>query len=195
VASRRRGEPKTWRAGDVSLRVSVAGVRSRKRLSTNHHPPTTIHVDILSSALFSLFLLACAAGLMVLHVRAWRVAQRSPLGDREREYRSTQYRRRMQTSAMLGLLAVAIFAGSFITEPPLAVLLFWAAVLVVLGWVALLAVADMVATKLHFGRLQQHNLVEQAKLQAEVRRVRGNGRAKDEGGRTRDEGGGRKAEG
>jgi hypothetical protein len=142
---------------------------------------------------------------MLLHVRTWRVAQRSLLGDREREYRSVQYRRRMQTSAMLGLLAVAIFAGSFLTEPPLAVLLFWAAVLVVLGWIALLAVADMVATRLHFGRLQQHYLVEQAKLQAEIRRirsVRGNGRAKEGGGRgkgeqgrRKDEGGGRKAEG
>lgn len=126
---------------------------------------------------------------MLWHVRAWRVAQRSPLEEREREYRWVQYRRRMQTSAMLGLLAVAIFAGSFITGPPLAVLVFWAAVLVMLGWVTLLAAVDIVATKLHFGRLQQQYLLEQAKLQTELRRIRtarsnGKAEAKTEGENT-----------
>jgi hypothetical protein len=144
-------------------------------------------VDIFSSALVSLFLLVCAAGLMLLHVRTWRSVQRLPLDDRERNYRWTQYRRRMQTSAMLGLLAIAIFGGSLITGPPLAILLFWAAVLVVVCWMALLAVVDMVSTKLHFGRLEQHYVLEQAKLQAEMRRIRairGNGKAvaKNEGG-------------
>ena len=53
----------------------------------------------------------------------------------------------MQSSVMLGLLAVAIFVGQWIDSPPLAplvVVLFWAGTLVILMWVALLALADIV---------------------------------------------------
>ena len=127
----------------------------------------------------SRFLLLSAAGLMVLHVRAWRRAQRQPLEPRELDYRRRQFRRRMQTSTLLGVLAVAVLVGPLITEPPLLVLAFWGAVLVVVLWVLLLAAADALATRLHFTRLRDDYLIEQAKLQAEIRRlraIRGNGR-------------------
>jgi Na+/H+ antiporter NhaD/arsenite permease-like protein len=137
-------------------------------------------VDILSSALVSVFLLICTAGLMTLHVRTWRKAQRQELEADGLDYRRRQFRRRVQTSALLGLLAVAIFVGPFITGPPVVVFAFWGVVLLVVCWVALLAVVDVIATKIHFDRLREKYLVEQAKLQAELRRLqatRGNGRA------------------
>jgi hypothetical protein len=128
-------------------------------------------VDILSSALMSLLLFGSAAGLMAWHVRVWRRAQRQELDDRELDHHYRQYRRRMQTSALLGLLAVAILVGSFITGPPLVVTIFWIGALLVACWVVLLAMADVLATKFHFGRLKANYLVEQAKLQAELRRL------------------------
>ena len=129
-----------------------------------------------------MFLLLCATGLMISHLRTWRRLQQGELEAEEFDYHRRQFRRRTQTSGLLGLLAVAIFVGRLIltTGPPLLVLIFWIGVLLVLGWMALLALVDIWATKHHFGRLRQTYLIEEAKLQAELRRIRaarGNGKA------------------
>ena len=137
-------------------------------------------MNVYSSAAVSLFLLLCAAGLMMLHVRTWRRAQQREMDAEEEDYRRRQYFRRMQTSTMLGTLAVAVFVGQWVTRPLWLGLIYWGGVLLVLAWVGLLAVADMLATKYYFGRLRDEHLVEQAKLQAELRRIkaaRGNGKA------------------
>ncbi|MBN2584051.1 MAG: hypothetical protein JXL80_13380 [Planctomycetes bacterium] len=138
-------------------------------------------MDIGSSILVSSLLLLAAVGLMVSHLRAWRRAQEEPLEPEEFDFRRRQFRRRIQTSAMLGLLAVGLFVGQLIPGPPMLVVLFWGVVLLVLGWMGLLALADIWATKHHFDRMRQSYLVEEAKLHAELRRVRavgGNGKAK-----------------
>jgi predicted lipid-binding transport protein (Tim44 family) len=141
-------------------------------------------MDIWSSALISLFLLLCAAGLMVSHVRTWRRVQSQQPEAAERDYHRRQFRRRMQTSAMLGVLAVGILLGRLLMSfgaPPLVIFLYWTGVILLVLWLALLAVADMLATKHYFGRLRQDYLIEQAKLQAEVRRIqaaRRNGKGK-----------------
>lgn len=117
---------------------------------------------------------------MTLHLRTWRRAQQREGEAEELDYRHRQFRRRMQTSALLGILAVAIFAGQWITGPLLLAFLFWGGVLLGVGWVGLLAAADIWATKHHFDRLRQTYLIEQAKLQAQIRRIqaaRGNGKA------------------
>ena len=119
---------------------------------------------------------------MTSHVRTWRRVRQRGLEADDYDYRRRQYRRRMQTSAMLGLLAVAILVGQLAAlriESRIFVFVYWGGVLLVVGWVGLLAVVDMLATKHHFGRLRQTYLVEQAKLQAELRRIRaarGNGK-------------------
>ena len=95
------------------------------------------------------------------------------MDDAERDYHRRQFRRRMQSSGMLGVLAVGIFLGQWIAEVarPAIVFIFWGGVALVVVWVALLAVADIVATKHHYGRLRQGVLIEQAKLQAQLRRM------------------------
>ena len=143
-------------------------------------------MDIYSLALISLFLLLAAGGLMTSHVHTWRAFQQEQLDPREFDYRRRQFRRRMQTSAMLAVLAVAMFIGHLLTlwlESWMFAVVFWGAVMLVLCWVGLLAAADVWATKHHFGRLRHECLVEQAKLQAELRRlqaVRGNGKKDSE---------------
>lgn len=120
---------------------------------------------------------------MLLHVRTWRRVRQQALQPDELDYHRRQYRRRMQASAMLGLTAVAVFVGqlgiSRIESTP-AVFAYWGAVLLMVGWVGLLAAADVLATRHHFTRLRQSYLVEQAKLHSEIRRMqatRGNGKA------------------
>jgi len=128
-------------------------------------------VDIWSSLAVSLFLLFCALGMMVMHVRGWRSVQAQGPEEDELGFRRRQFRRRMQSSAMLGLLAVAIFAGQLIKSPALAIA-FWGATLLLLVWVGLLAVGDILATKYHFGRVRRNYRIEQAKLEAELHRIR-----------------------
>jgi len=134
-----------------------------------------------SSALISSLLLLCAVGLMAMHVRTWRLARAGKPDAEELDYRYRQFRRRMQSSALLGLMAVAIFAGQWIpVAEVLLTCLFWGGVLLGLCWVGLLALADIWATKHYFGRLRQTYIIEQAKLHAQARRLqaaRGNGKA------------------
>lgn len=84
---------------------------------------------------------------------------------------------------MLGLTAVAVWVGQLVIsriDSKLVGSAYWGAVLLMVGWVGLLAAADVLATKHHFTRLRQTYLVEQAKLHAELRRIqaaRGNGKA------------------
>jgi MFS family permease len=158
-------------------------------------------MDDPSVALVSLFLLGFAAWLMISHVRSWKAYQLQDLDAEDFDFRRRQYRRRMQTSAMLGILAVALFVGRVLTEwlhSGWFAAVFWIAVILVVGWVGLLALVDAWATKHHFGRQHDRYMIERAKLQAEAHRIqsiRGNGKAGKgshgvlgEGRKTKDEG-------
>ena len=142
-------------------------------------------IDISSVIVVSVLLLLAAVGLMVSHVRSWRASQQAKLDAEEFDYRRRQFRRRMQTSAMLGVLAVAMLVGYLLTlwlGSRAFALAFWSAIILVVVWTCLLAVVDIWATKHYFGRLRHDSLVEQAKLRAEIRRIqafRGNGKGKN----------------
>jgi hypothetical protein len=138
-------------------------------------------MDIWSTILISLLLFLAALGLMYWHVQSWRRLQSADLGPSDLDFYRRQYRRRLQTSAMLGILAVDLLAGELLTfwiNSQLFFIIYWSATLILVVWMALLAVVDIWATKYHFGKLKQKYLLEQAKLNAEIRRVqavRGNG--------------------
>ncbi len=140
-------------------------------------------MDFLSSAAVSLFLLLCAAGLMWMHVRTWQGVKQQRATPEEIDYRYRQFRRRMQSSALLAVSAVAVFIGQWIPlQRVILAAVFWGGVVLLLVWVGLLALVDIWATKHYFGRLRQTYVIEQAKLQAEIRRIRamrGNGKAAD----------------
>jgi hypothetical protein len=172
------------RCGELLCLVAVAPqpVTDKRRVSRTLQMVLT-SMDFYTAVSVSALLLLAAAGLMVAHVRAWRAFREQELDAEEFDYRRRQFRRRMQTSAMLGLLAAALLAG-YVLGPWMGAgwfsLAFWGAVLGGVGWVLLLAAVDVWATKHHFGRLRHRCLVEQAKLEAEVRRIqalRGNGKA------------------
>ncbi len=112
---------------------------------------------------------------MAWHVRAWKRLQGAGIDPREQDFRRRQYRRRMQTSAMLGVLGVAIFIGQLLIAWPasrLFLVIYWSGVLALVLWMALLALADMAATGFYYSREKNNAVVEHAKLQGELRRAR-----------------------
>jgi hypothetical protein len=145
-------------------------------------------MDIGTVVVVSLLMLSAAVVLMVSHVRSWRACRQAELDAEEFEYRRRQYRRRMQTSAMLAVLAVAMLVGYVLTlwlGSKVFALAFWTGIILVVGWTCLLALVDIWATKHYFGRLRHDTMVEQAKLRAEIRRIqafRGNGKKDREPG-------------
>lgn len=142
-------------------------------------------MKLLASGSFALFLLLCAAGLMVWHVRAWRAQRQRKLEPEEREFFRRQFRRRMQTSTMLAIIAAALPVGPWIIQMadehreadwPKRGFAVWVAVLIgLLVWVGLLAVADIWASRHFFGRLRQRYWLEKTRLEAELRRIHGAG--------------------
>lgn len=139
-------------------------------------------MDLASTAAFSAFLLLSAGGLCLWHARTWRHFDRSLPEGEDRDFRYRQFRRRMQTSGMLGVLGLVILVGRLLIDwivPPIWITLWWIGVLVVLAWLTLLALVDIWATRHHFSRLRHHYLLEEVKLRAELERLRrreGNGR-------------------
>lgn len=125
-----------------------------------------------------------AGALLTSHLVAWRRLDSEPREPRDRDFRYRQLRRRVQSSAMIMLLALGLEAALWIKGPPWLYSTVLGLVLVLLFWVLLLAMADVVATKYHYGRIRQQYQLEQVKLQAELRRLKslranghGNGQA------------------
>lgn len=110
-------------------------------------------------------IIAVAAGLLAWHLHSWKAARDSNLTAGELKFAFEQYRRRMQTSAMLAAVGLSIGAGPWITAP-LAVLLYWLGVIVLILWIMLLAGADMLATRMHFSQIEAEHSVKQLKLHA-----------------------------
>jgi len=132
-------------------------------------------MELWISILLSAGLLACAAGMIAAHMRSWRKTRNDPAADAaEVDFRHRQFLRRVQTSGMLAVLAVAILVGHWMTQPLLphwGVLLYWAMVMGLVFWLALLALADVVATRTYYGRLHHQYQVQQLKLQLQARRI------------------------
>lgn len=138
-------------------------------------------MEFWTSLGFSLFLLLAAAVMMVWHIKVWRAVSRRTPDPRELDFHWRQFRRRLQCSAMLGFFGIAVFIGQWITGPPILVILFWGANLLIVAWLALLVVTDTIVTVHHFQGLRAECLVEQAKLKSEEKRLRAvgsNGKAR-----------------
>jgi hypothetical protein len=133
-------------------------------------------MELFIVILVSVSLLSIAAGMIFWHIRSWRSFQRQELDAGERNYRWRQFRRRMQMSVMLGLLAIAFPVGDILTSHATIdsagwLAFYWLGVIFLACWIVLLALVDMWATRHYFGRMDNRCFVEQIKLQAELRRI------------------------
>jgi hypothetical protein len=139
---------------------------------------------MFSSLLFAVVLLATSGLMISWHVISWRRKGHANLDERARDFYRRQYRRRMQTSAMIGFLGIAVAGGVWIREPRYA-LAYWGCVTIVVVWMGLLALADLLSTRAYFAQIRRDQLTEHASLQAELRRIRereGKGRAEEGAG-------------
>ncbi len=128
---------------------------------------------------FAAFLVAASALLLWHHQRVWQAAQTDDLDERDFDFRRRQYRRRMQASAMIGIVGVAVAASLIITDDILAGIL-WIAVLALVAWMLLLALADLVCSVYHYRQLRAEYTQEQVELKAKLKQIHrreGNGQA------------------
>jgi hypothetical protein len=124
--------------------------------------------------MFPLFFAGClvavSLGLMCWHVVEWRRADHGGLTDRDLRFFRHQYRRRMQASAILGivgLLALVDYAAVGIGR-----IVLWSAILLLVLWAVLLALLDWLASRLHYDAQLSATAVEQALLMREIEKYR-----------------------
>lgn len=123
--------------------------------------------SVLTSVV-AVLLVALSGGLILWHLRARRMNPHDELPEAEQEFARRQFRRRLQTSVMIGIVGAAMFGGQFVGRLWLGA--YWLGIILVLFWVVLLALGDALASQQHFRRLHRQNMAEQVKLQAEIRR-------------------------
>lgn len=128
----------------------------------------------------SAVLLIASVAWMVRHIQLWNRVRDTVLDARELDFRRRQFVRRMQTSGLMAVLAVAMFAGCWLTRPPLLVLFYWMMVVGLTVWLMLLAAADMLATRIHFARMEDECKVAESRLRSQLRQIRGDGGPADD---------------
>jgi hypothetical protein len=123
------------------------------------------------SVIFGSLLVLASAGLVAGHVLARRRRANDHLDDLERVYRVRQFRHRMQASALLGVVGLAVIGGNWVDGPP-GEALYWSGVLMVVLWVLFLAGADAASTQSFFREEQKRQAAEHLALQKEIERFR-----------------------
>ena len=137
-------------------------------------------MELLVTNIVAAAIVLASVGLMWWHLRVRQGYRRAELPPAQYEFHRRQFRRRIQTSAMLGILGLMIAASS-LAEAPMVKVLFYVAMLGLTMWIGLLALADAFSSRIHFDRLQSDYLIERAKLEIEARRLRGAGNGKASG--------------
>ncbi len=108
-----------------------------------------------------------AFGLLMMcsHRAAWARQKQEFAGDPvELRHHRARFRRRLQTSGLVGLIGLFIPIGDAIVwrQGPILSLMFWGAIACLCFWIALLGVGDYMTTKAHsraaLARLKAHQI-------------------------------------
>ena len=129
--------------------------------------------SLQSWLLFSLFL-GCGAVVMFLSVwRAWKHQQRTCDQKKELHYHQGVFLRRIQSAAMLALIAILLPLGPvFFLKSLVGKIVFLLAILLLIFWMVALALADMLIARFHWQRLQDQCKLERLKLELAIRQQR-----------------------
>ncbi|WP_425614822.1 hypothetical protein NA78x_004701 [Anatilimnocola sp. NA78] len=133
----------------------------------------------MTSVALAVVLVLTSIVLVIGHLRAWRAADHGGLGEQEREFHSRRFRRRVQASAMLGVIGL-LLVGDLWLRTGWPALLYWSGVLLLLGWLLLLAVSDWLASRVHFRQQINRLQGERALIQADLDRLRNHHRSRTE---------------
>ena len=135
-----------------------------------------------SNLLVAGLLIVLAVALMTWHAAAWRTTREMERDEKALDFYRRQCRRRMQASAMLGIVGLGVAGGLWIDAQGDTILsiMYWCAVLLIVLWIGVLAAADWISSRYYYELLHSHHRTEHAALKAELDRLRsreGNGRA------------------
>ena len=138
-------------------------------------------MNILPGIIASLAIVVLAAGLMVWHLQAWQNAKLAGLDPQERAFRFRQFRRRMQISVMVGLIGIGSAVGQWlmikpyrllaIDYGPMTILFVWLVIVVLAAWVIALALVDVWATRVYFGRIRHELFLKQTTLKTKLQQM------------------------
>ncbi|MFT5522328.1 MAG: magnesium-transporting ATPase (P-type) [Pirellulaceae bacterium] len=126
---------------------------------------------MLPSLYFGIPLFVVALLMLFWHYSKWNRLKSQQLGDHERDFYQRQFRRRIQGSIMIGIVAVMVVGEHWIGDEMFAAI-YWAIVLVLVLWMVALAIMDSIASRGFFELELNRNLRIQETLQAEIRRYR-----------------------
>ena len=118
---------------------------------------------------FGASLVALSLLLLATHWNSWRKADHGGLSDRDQEFHRRQFRRRIQSSGMLGLIGL-LMLGSLWLEETWAQAMLWVGLCFALLWVIGMALLDWWLSSTHYGRDQVLNTAEIEILKAEIRK-------------------------
>jgi uncharacterized membrane protein len=121
--------------------------------------------------LFSAALVFTSLVLLAWHVKSWREADHGGLAERDYQFHRRQYRRRMQSSGMLGIIGLLILGHLWVRDNAM-LAVYWAGVLGLVVWTVLLAIADLAASRLHYGPHVAEQRTEHLLLKREIENFR-----------------------
>lgn len=125
----------------------------------------------MATILFSAGLLLLAIVLCVNHVRAYRMNDHGGLSDEDTIYFRRQYIRRLQTSGLLGIVALMLLGEKLPLEPIVAAP-YWLVVVALVIWIVALAMADWTESRWYWSRGVELTADQRARLKEEIERFR-----------------------
>src|SRR2546423_14823773 len=123
---------------------------------------------MIGTYVLSLFLIGLSGVLLDMHRRTWRAAREDKsLTNGDVRFARSQYRRRMQSSGIIGALGAAIGVVPLVPREPLAITLYLAVVTSACLVILLLAAIAISATRQNSLRIRSEQLAAQNKLARE----------------------------
>lgn len=123
---------------------------------------------MLETLLFSLVLLVTATVLVYIHLREWRQAQLEDDAE-QLDFQWRQFRRRMQASAMVAIIGLLLPITSLV-RTPVVMTVFVIGLLILVGWIIVLAGADFIAARHRLMQLETDRRIAEAKAEQQRRR-------------------------
>jgi hypothetical protein len=147
------------------------------------------------SAGFGAVLLVAGLLMMRSHAHTWRQQKSDPkLGPADIKFYGHRYRRRMQASGMLAVIGVLLPVGEAIKLLPLpwrwvalSWAVFWMVVLLLVLWLVVLAMGDMISTRVYSTIALNRIRAEQLQLERKAAALRARLHPGKNGARSGDE--------
>jgi hypothetical protein len=130
-------------------------------------------LSIIATIIVPLLLIGLSGGLVDWHRRSWQQAQwDESLGEGDRRFARSQYRRRMQASGLIGVIGALFGCYPLVPKRPLEITIYVTVIVMACGCIMLLALVDVWATRQNLRRIQSEQLAAQHRLARELRSTR-----------------------